>query len=105
MPELDKFKVRLTNEHGTFLGYGCLICEAMGKKFEVLKSGFRGCGEIASSGVSNHILKKHQATLQRGFILHCDDCLTKLICHEPNKGMNPEDCPYFNRLRGMNKCQ
>lgn len=95
MPECDKFKIRLMDQEGHFLGYACAICEAMGKKFESLSSGYRGCGLATSGATSNHILAKHKTTLKRGFILFCKNCATHDICHEPNKNTNPEDCPYF----------
>lgn len=95
MPLIDKFKLYLVDEEDNFLGYGCAICEAMGKKFESLQSGYRGCGLVASGATSNHIYAKHKATIERGFILRCSDCTKHDICHETNRDMNPEDCLYF----------
>ena len=97
MPTTDSFKIRLEDEEGQFLGYACAICEAHGKRVEVLTSGYRGCGMTASGGISKHILAKHKATLERGFILRCKNCGIYLICHEPLRGFDPENCCYFRR--------
>jgi hypothetical protein len=103
MPSCDQFKYKIESE-GQFVGYGCDICRQLGKTFEVKSSGYRGCGESCSGGLSKHIYAKHKDVLERGFILFCKDCdLYKWTCHEPHKGMNPQNCPHFKRLEEARK--
>lgn len=97
MPRCDQFKY-IIELQGQFVGYGCEICKQLGRNFEVRSSGYRGCGLSCSGAVSSHIYHKHKDVLDRGFILFCKDYdLYKWTCHEPLKGLNPQNCPYFRK--------
>ena len=57
----DKYKIRLVNEHGDFLGYRCELCG-----FEVHVTDGR-YAQTASSAMTNHIKSAHAKEYEEHF--------------------------------------
>ena len=58
----DKYKIRLVNEDGDFLGYRCELCG-----FEVHVMGGGWLAMTASSAMTNHIKSKHAKEYEEHF--------------------------------------